>query len=551
MLQHLYIQNYALIESLDIDFNEGFTVITGETGAGKSILLGALNLILGKRADIASLKDKSKKCIVEATFKIKDYGLKPLFEQNDLDYEDQTIFRREINVGGKSRAFINDTPVNLNLIKNIGDRLINIHSQDDQISLGDSAFQMAVVDSVAGAGELNLKYKKQYKLFIQLRSRLDALYEQQKQASDEKDYLQFLFDELEETQMKSGEQEQLEEEQELLNHTEEIKGTLYKANQNLNDDEEGILQNLATLKSNIEKISGYSPTLSDIASRVNSAFIELSDLSDEIEKFSDSVHHNPGRADEIQARLDTLYNLQNKHRVNSLEALFAAKNEIETKLNGIQNLDEEINSVSLSLKSSEEALKQQAEVLTKRREGVFKPIQESVEATLKSLGMPHAQIALKNQKQEIPGVNGFDHIIFQFNANKGQELQDVAKVASGGEKSRLMLAIKSLISQKNLLPTIIFDEIDAGVSGEIEKKTGQILAELSKNMQVFAITHLPQIAGLGTDHLMVYKDSTDEKTKTSLKRLNTDDRIIEIAKLLSGQEITEASVQSARHLLKN
>ncbi|MEZ5149038.1 MAG: AAA family ATPase [Bacteroidales bacterium] len=283
MLQHLYIQNYALIESLDIDFNEGFTVITGETGAGKSILLGALNLILGKRADIASLKDKSKKCIVEATFKIKDYGLKPLFEQNDLDYEDQTIFRREINVGGKSRAFINDTPVNLNLIKNIGDRLINIHSQDDQISLGDSAFQMAVVDSVAGAGELNLKYKKQYKLFIQLRSRLDALYEQQKQASDEKDYLQFLFDELEETQMKSGEQEQLEEEQELLNHTEEIKGTLYKANQNLNDDEEGILQNLATLKSNIEKISGYSPTLSDIASRVNSAFIELSDLSDEIE----------------------------------------------------------------------------------------------------------------------------------------------------------------------------------------------------------------------------------------------------------------------------
>ncbi len=551
MLQHLSIQNYALIETLEIDFREGFTVITGETGAGKSILLGALNLILGKRADTAALMDKSKKCIVEATFRIRDYRLKPFFENIDLDYDDQTIIRREINAGGKSRAFINDTPVTLNLLKLIGDRLVNIHSQDDQISLGDSAFQLAVVDNVAGLNEAVESYRKVFSDYVQLQAELEKLIEQQKKASTEKDFLEFLRSELKEAKLQTGEQEQLEEELELLNHTEEIKSVLFEAGQNLSNEERGIIPLLSDIKSDLGKLAGYSQSLANLAERLESAYIELTDIGRETEKLEESVTHDPGRAEEVQDRLNTLYNLQSKHRVNSVEALVELAGELENKLNNIQSLDEDIIKTSRELEKVQAVLYDKAKDLTKKRTAVFVPVQQAVEDTLHSLGMPHAKFVLKNHLQEEPGKNGSDRIVFLFNANKGQDLKDVSKVASGGEKSRLMLAIKSLISQKSLLPTIIFDEIDAGVSGAIAEKMGQILAGLSKTMQVFAITHLPQIAGLGNDHLMVYKESPKDKTRTNLKRLKDDDRIIEIAKLLSGHEITEASVESARHLLKN
>lgn len=551
MLQHLYIQNYALIESLELDFKEGFTVITGETGAGKSILLGALNLILGHRADKNVLMDTAKKCVVEATFDIKDYNLISFFNSNDLDYDDHTIVRREINASGKSRAFINDTPVNLNLIKSLGERMINIHSQDDQISLGDSIFQMAVVDSYAGIIDLKLQYGEQFKQFVELQKTLNSLIENQKQACKEKDYLQFLFDELEAAKLEEGEQERLESEQEMLKHTEEIKGILFQAGQNLNDENNGILQQLSTLQSNLEKISGYGESLAELANRISSANIELSDTAGEIEKLEESVSHNPARVEEINERLDLLYNLQTKHRVNEMQALLEKRDEIQQKLGSIENRDAAIEDAEKNLRESKEKIVELANRLSEKREAVFSGIQQAVENTLKQLGIPFARFVLENNKNEKPGINGFDRIVFLFNANKGLALQDVAKVASGGEKSRLMLAIKSLISQKSLLPTIIFDEIDAGVSGAVAEKTGQILSNLSKTMQVLAITHLPQIAGLGNDHLMVYKDSSDKITRTKIRRLSADDRIIEIAKLLSGHEITDASVESARHLLKN
>jgi DNA repair protein RecN (Recombination protein N) len=551
MLQHLSIQNYALIEALEIDFMDGFTVITGETGAGKSILLGALNLILGKRADTAALMNKKKKCIVEATFQIGDYKLEGFFDKHDLDYEKQTIIRREINAGGKSRAFINDTPVNLILLKEIGDRLVNIHSQDDQLSLGDASFQLAVIDSYAEIEFETTQYRATYKLFTDLKNNLETLSEQQKQAAAEKDYFEFLHHELKEARLMPGEQESLEEELEMINHTEEIKTILYKAGQSLSNDDIGIINRLAEIKSDIDRISAYGQSLSDLAQRIKSTHIELSDIAREIEKLEESVTYHPGRSEEIQERLNLLYNLQSKHRVNSSEALIELVQDIEEKLNNIQSLDEDLLTLTKKLDHTQKQLNEQAQELTKKRTAVFNPVQKAVEKTLQSLGMPDARFVIKNELQKEPGKKGSDRILFHFNANKGQNLQDLAKVASGGEKSRLMLAIKALISQKSLLPTIIFDEIDAGVSGAVAEKTGHILASLSKTMQVFAITHLPQIAGLGNDHLMVYKESIKDKTTTNLKRLTPDNRIIEIAKLLSGHEITTASVESARHLLKN
>ncbi|MCB2219182.1 MAG: DNA repair protein RecN [Bacteroidetes bacterium] len=551
MLQHLSIQNYALIEALEMDFTDGFTVITGETGAGKSILLGALNLILGKRADTTALMDKKKKCIVEATFRIGGYRLETFFENHDLDFDKQTLIRREINAGGKSRAFINDTPVNLSLLKEIGDRLVNIHSQDDQLLLGDASFQLAVIDSFAKIEAETATYHETYGLFTDLKNKLAALTEQQKQAAAEKDFLEFLYNELEEARLIPGEQEGLEEELEMINHTEEIKTTLYEAGQSLNNDDLGIINRLSEIKSNIDRISSYGQSLTDLAQRIKSAHIELTDMAREIEKLEESVSYHPGRAEEIQDRLNILYQLQSKHRVNSTEALINLVKDLEEKLNNIQTLDQELLDLAKKLEQTQKQLHQQANELTQKRTAVFNPMQKSVERTLHSLGMPDAQFMIKNELQKEPGKKGLDRILFQFNANKGQHLQDLSRVASGGEKSRLMLAIKSLISQKSLLPTIIFDEIDAGVSGAVAEKTGYILASLSKTMQVFAITHLPQIAGLGNDHLMVYKESHKSKTRTNLKRLTPDERIIEIAKLLSGHEITSASVESARHLLKN
>jgi DNA repair protein RecN (Recombination protein N) len=550
MLSHLSIQNYALIRQLDIDFINGFTVITGETGAGKSILLGALNLMLGKRADTQLLLDKSKKCIVEGTFSISKYNLQDFFESNELDYEDHALLRREIHNNGKSRAFINDTPVNLQLLKDLGERLIDIHSQHQTITLHDADFQLAVIDSFAGNTEKVKKFRGLYGDYMKLKKELDHMITQENKSKSEKDYFEFLFSELESAKLIPGEQEQLEKELEVLNHAEEIKSRLYHSSQVLGSNEINILKQLSDIRTNLNQISKYSNELGEISNRIETNFIELTDISTAIEKNAESVSYHPERVNEIKERLDMIYHLQNKHRVNSVSELTSVKDDIVLKLKTISSLEEKIRKLTIEIKKAEETVLTAATGVSLIRRKNFKDIEKSIGSTLTDLGMPYARFGIQHKLLEIPGKDGLDAVKFLFNANKGGELQELSKVASGGELSRLMLAIKSLISQKNLLPTIVFDEIDIGVSGKIADRVGTILGHLSGSIQVIAITHLPQIAGKGNAHYYVFKNTDINSTKTEIKILNPDERILEIAKMLSGQDITPSSLETAKHLLK-
>ena len=551
MLQNLFIENYALIEELDIRFPEGFSVITGETGAGKSIMLGALSLILGSRADTKVLKNESKKCIIEGSFHVGDYHLEPFFEKHDLDFDELSILRREISPGGKSRAFINDTPVTLNVLKELGDRLVNIHSQHETITLNDANFQLAVVDSFARTSGSLQAYQQEYRSYKAHLKELEDLKSIDSKAKSDLDYIQFQFNELEEAKLEKDEQQDLEEDQKILLHAEEIKSAILESSEKLDAGEINILNLLNEIERSLQHIAPYHNEVEELSERITSCLIELKDISHELSLTGDGINVDPFKLSEITERLDLIYQLQQKHKVQSVEELLDLKERLDNQLNSIESIDEQIEVLSKQIKEEEKALNDLAMDLSDMRRHAIADIESEIIGMLCQLGMPDARFTVLMEPLPEPGKEGIDRIKFLFNANKGAALHEISKIASGGELSRLMLAIKSMISGKRLLPTIIFDEIDMGVSGEVADKVGDILSKMARQMQVITITHLPQIAGKGNVHFRVYKDNSGEIAKSVIEKLNADERVVEIAKMMSGAEVTDIAMENARVLLSN
>jgi len=549
MLQSLNVHNYALINELTIDLNKGLNIITGETGAGKSILMGALSLILGQRADTSVLKDKARKCIVEAKFNIKPYRLKSFFDVHDLDYDDNTMIRREIADNGKSRAFINDTPVNLSVLKDLSTHLVDIHSQHESLLLGDENFQMALVDSYAGHHPLLHQYYQKYEEYHQVQSDYNRLMSNAEKAKSDLDYLQFQYEQLEALKLNQGEQEELEEELEKLNHAEEIKLNLSKSYQLLYEEEFSILSNLKEAKNALSAIAKYLKESEDLNERIESAYIELQDIGHEIEQLNESIEYDPSRIEFIRERLDSIYAQQQKHKVSTVGELLQIKTDLETQIENINSYDfrsEELKS-QLELKKNE--LIQLAQQISKNRKQIIPELEQNINRTLKLLGMPNAAFKIKQIAVDEFLPTGNEMIKFMFSANKNVEPEEIEKVASGGEISRLMLSLKSILVENKTLPTIIFDEIDAGTSGEIADKMGIIIKQMSSKMQVVNITHLPQIASKADFHYLVYKKDNHQTTNTYIKLLDKDERINEIAKMLSGKELTDAAIQNAKVLI--
>jgi DNA repair protein RecN (Recombination protein N) len=550
MLIKLFVQNYALIKELDVELENGLTIITGETGAGKSILLGALSLILGTRADTTVLLDKNEKCTVEGTFRIEEYDLNDFFFSNDLDYESVTILRREINPAGKSRAFINDTPVTLNLLKDLGDRLIDIHSQHQTLMLNDNSFQLNIIDSFAGTAKLIVDYRQAYSNYRKLTKEYNGIKEKEKQNKADMEYYQFQLNQLEEARLKNGEQEELESEHELLVHAEEIKLALSASSNLLSGEGISILSMLNELKINIGRIKTFLPDGESLQYRTGSSLIELDDLAGEIEELASSIEADPHRLSEVSNRLDTIHSLIQKHRVNNLNELIIKKEEIMERLLSVVSDDERLAELESLLEKELGTLKTISEEMSVRRRSVIPDIEIKITGLLKQLGMPNAKFRISLTQSNQFGSAGIDHADFLFSANKQVVPENLAKIASGGELSRVMLSLKSLLTKNNNLPTIIFDEIDSGVSGEVADKVGQILSGMGKYMQVINITHLPQVASRGKKHFHVYKDDTDDSTFTRVKLLSHKERILEVARLLSGSEVTETAMKNARELLK-
>ncbi|MBK8414211.1 MAG: DNA repair protein RecN [Bacteroidetes bacterium] len=551
MLQRLSIRNYALIEELDITFSKGMTTITGETGAGKSILLGALALLIGSRADSSSLLKKNVKCVVEGTFHIDNYQLQEFFKINDLDYEKETLLRREINPEGKSRAFVNDTPVNLSVMKELGNRLIEIHSQHETLTLNDSGFQMLVADSYAGNQSLLKKYLTNFKSYTSAIEQLKQLRAEEEKAKQDSDYYQFLFNELDEAALKSGEQQTLEQELEILNNSEEIKTALSKAGTIINGDEENLLSALASVQQTIQSVTKVFPKATEILERIKSAQIELKDIGNELESLERDVIIDPKAAEIIADRLDVIYKLQQKHKVNTVDELIAVHAGLSEKLMNMTSLEDQIRALEKSSAELRNSLKLLAQELHDKRKKAIPEIEKNVATLLRDLGMKHA--VLKIELNGLPAdqfrTNGTDTIKFLFSANKGVEYRELHKVASGGDLSRVMLAVKSIIARLSGLPTIIFDEIDTGISGEVAHKVGNILVDMARERQVIAITHLPQMAVKGEEHFFVYKITGKELTTTAIKKLTKAERVEEIAKMLSGEQPTKAALANARELL--
>lgn len=549
MLTSLSIKNYALIDNLHVDFNDGFSIITGETGAGKSILLGGLSLILGKRADLSSLKDASKKCIIEAVFNISNYNLKPLFNAEDLDYEPQTIIRREILPSGKSRAFVNDTPVNLSSLQSLGERLIDVHSQHQTLQLTSNDFQFQVIDALANHDEVLKNYKKELLVYKALQKEYNELLSFQAEAIKEHDYNTFLLNELTEANLIEGEVETLEQEYETLNNIEGIQENLAEAYQLLGDEQVGVLTTLMSLKNVFQKLSGLSSKYEDLFNRLNSSFIEIDDLYSEIHILQEGLDADPNRLEIVDTKLKTLHNLMQKHVASDITELIATKNQLEEKVSVTENLDSTIQKKQTEISSKVKELNTISKTIHKNRLGVIPQLKSQLETILADLGMPNAQFKIEVTNSDTYYGNGKDELSFLFSANKGGSFNDLKKAASGGELSRIMLAIKSILTKYIQLPTIMFDEIDTGVSGEISNKMGDIMLQMSKTMQVFSITHLPQIAAKGHSHFKVYKEDVDEVTQTNLVKLNHDDRIIEIAQMLGGTETTSSAIAHAKELL--
>lgn len=549
MLQSLSIKNFALIEHLDIDFSEKLSIITGETGAGKSILLGALGLVLGKRADLTSLKDKEQKCVVEAHFKINGYNLKDFFIANDLDYEDVTIIRREILPSGKSRAFINDSPVNLPELQELGDFLIDIHSQQQTRELSDEDYQLQIVDALAGNQDLISAYKKQLSALKSLQSELKKYKEQKDSLSKEQDYNSFLLQELVSANLKAGEQQELEEELEKLSNVESIKEALSRALQIASEEHIGVIQNLKEIKSALHKISSVSSQYNDFYERISSLLIEFDDVNSEMSHDLEKLADDPEQLELINQKLQLIYNLQKKHQVVTVDELLAIQEELDGKVIMVDELEAAIEKLTADAEKAKAEIDTTALSIFESRKKAIPNLTDKLTAILSQLGMPNARFNFEITHVETYYTVGKDQINLLFSANKGTDFGLLKKVASGGEMSRIMLAVKSVLANYSKLPTIIFDEIDTGVSGEIANKMGDIMKGMSSEMQVFAITHLPQIASKGDQHYKVFKTTQADTTVSELKLLSKDERVREIAEMLSGKDISDSALNHARALL--
>ena len=550
MLKHIEIRNYALIEHFDIDFDGGLSVITGETGAGKSIMMGALALVLGQRADTKVIQQGKSKCVVEAVFDIAALALQPLFERLDVDYADECILRREVLDSGKSRAFVNDTPVNLQQLRDISVRLVDIHSQHENLLLGENAFQLGVVDAMAESQHELADYRHKYKLYKEAERRLADLQQTAEQWRSERDYAQFQFDQLAALALADGEQESLEAELETMNHSEEVKTALAAALANLSDEAAGVQIRLKDTLSALRRIARFLPPNADYEQRVESALVDLNDIASELENRLNDTDFDPQRKEFVESRLDQIYTLQQKHRVRTVAELLRLQADFEAKLSRIDGFDFELEQLTQQNTQAQADLSRAAEVLSHKRASVQTLLESEVSRQLVQLGMPNANFVVR-----ITAADGFlpmgtDVVEFLFSANKNHAPQTIAQTASGGELSRLMLVIKALMASRTQLPTIVFDEIDTGVSGEVAHRMGLIMSQMAQSMQVIAITHLPQIAAKGTAHYRVFKHDTADATVTDIVRLSPTERIHEIAEMLSGKNPSEAAIENAKELLK-
>ena len=549
MLASISIKNYALINELHIDFSSGLSIITGETGAGKSILLGALGLVLGNRADSSTLKNTTRKCIVEAILSVEKYNLQDFFETEDIDYEINTIIRREILPSGKSRAFVNDTPVTLSVLTALRSKLIDIHSQHQTLQVSDQQFQFQLLDAFANNESKLASYQRGLTQYTSEKKKLEEILQAQREANLQYDYNAHLYNELLEANLVEDEQEVLEEKLEKINNVEEIKQNLSEALQLTTDDTIGIQNLLYSLENKLTKIAPYSKEYQELSERISSVKIELDDIVSELESANEQVDFNPLEATQLNDRLQLIYNLQKKHYVNSISALLLILEELSTKVSTVENaeqrlLDQETIVTEIANKLDAIALK-----ISEARKRIIPTVSKQLEAILDNLGMSHARFQIQNNITEHYYKNGKDVLSFLFSANKGGQFGELKKVASGGELSRIMLAIKKVMSENSQLPTIIFDEIDSGVSGEISNKMAHIMSQMSQQMQVITITHLPQIAAKGNQHYKVYKEELNNTTTTSLKQLSEDERIVEIAEMLSGKNISDSALTHARELL--
>ncbi|RIV68495.1 DNA repair protein RecN [Flagellimonas aequoris] len=550
MLANLSIQNYALIDDVSVAFTNGFTTITGETGAGKSILLGGLSLVLGKRADLSSLKNEEQKCVIEAEFDISKYQLQQFFSDNDLDYEDKTILRREILPSGKSRAFVNDSPVTLDVLKELGEQLVDVHSQHQTLRLTENDFQMKVVDALANNAENLEAYQQQLSQLRKASKELQELETFQSNADKEHDYNSFLLEELEAAKLKEGMQEALEAEYEQLSNVEQIMEQLSAGYQLMNDEQLGLLGRLTDLKRAFQSLSEYGPAYKTLSDRIQSVLIEMDDVASEIEQMKDSVEANPERLEVVNGQLQQLYDLQKKHHTDSVADLITIREELAVKVEAVANIESKIQQKKKEVLQMTAKVDAGAGKIHQARKAVIPKLKGMLEENLATLGMPSASFKIEVNLSNSFKTNGKDDLLFLFAANKGSNYGELKKVASGGELSRIMLIIKSILAQYENLPTMMFDEIDTGVSGEISNRMGEIMQQMSSTMQVFSITHLPQVASKGQYQYKVYKEESASGTSTHIKQLSSEERIRELAEMLGGKSLSESALAHARELLQ-
>ena len=550
MLKHLYIKNFTLIDELDISLYEGFSVITGETGAGKSIILGAIALLLGQRADSKTIKQGAEKCVIEAHFDLSRYNMQAFFDENDIEYDaDDCIIRRELTAAGKSRAFINDTPVALSMLKELGDQLMDVHSQHQNLLLNKQDFQLEVVDIIADDAAQLAKYQQTFAAYQAAEKELTELQAAIERNRENRDFLQFQYEELENAHLVEGEQEELEQRSDTMEHSEDIKSALYTTDNALSADQNGVIEQLRSSLSALRSIEAVYPEVGDLIQRIDSSYIDLKDVAHEISSLLESVDFDPAELDQVNNRLDRIYELEKKYHVDAIEALIEKRDNLHQQLQAIENGDESLDEVKARVSQLEAQARKEAETLTKLRTKAAKKIEDEMQKRLVPLGMPHVRFSIQLTAIEL-GVNGCDRVSFLFSANTSTPLQPVSQVASGGEIARVMLSLKAMISGAVKLPTIIFDEIDTGVSG----KTAEMMAQIMKEMgghgrQVISITHLPQIAALGSVHYKVEKNETTNGTTSKMRQLDADERVREIAQMLSGSDVSEAAIQNAKALL--
>ena len=551
MLKHLYIKNFTQIDELDIELRQGFSVITGETGAGKSIILGAIALLLGQRADPKAIKLGTDKCIIEAHFDISNYGINDFFTENDIENEpNDCIIRRELTASGKSRAFINDTPVQLAMLKELGERLVDVHSQHQNLLLNKQDFQLSVVDIIAEDSCQLAKYQQIYRQYQQVKRELETLKESIERNRQNADFLQFQYDELSQASLVDGEQEELEQKNDTMSHSEEIKSALYDADNYMSAEQTGIVGALRSTLSSLKRIEKVYPVAEELVERLDSSYIELKDIAEEISGYLEDIDFDPAEMDTVVNRLDRLYDLEKKYNVDTVGELIAKRDNLRQQLDGIENSDEALSDLQKKMNVLKEEVHKEALVLTKIREAACKIIEKEMKDKLVPLGMPHVRFAIQMTTGEFD-FNGQDKVAFLFSANTSTPLQPVSQVASGGEIARVMLSLKAMISGVVKLPTIIFDEIDTGVSGKMAEKMAEMMQEMGNSgRQVISITHLPQIAALGSSHYKVEKKETASGTTSSMQELTPEQRVLEIAQMLSGSDISEAAIQNARQLLR-